>query len=87
MASLSRNLSFLRETNLQKIMVAMFTDLVVPAPAAAVAIAAPVGGVGAAAGGWDTAVNRDLAITTINALVTDVAALRATVALLTRTTA
>lgn len=28
--------------------------------------AAPAGGVGAAAGGWDTAVNRDAAIATIN---------------------
>ena len=87
MASLSRNLSQVNDSNLQKILVAMFADLVAATPAAAVAIAAPVGGVGAAAGGWDTAGNRDLAITTINALVTDVAALRATVALLTKTTA
>lgn len=33
---------------------------------ATVANAAPAGGTGAAAGGWDTAVNRDTAITTIN---------------------
>ena len=61
--------------------------------AAAVPAAAPAGGTGAAAGGWDTAANRDLAITTINdlrthaieldldyeALLVDVAALRTTV--------
>lgn len=35
-------------------------------PAAFVAVC-PAGGVGAAAGGWDTAVNRDAAIATINA--------------------
>ena len=33
----------------------------------------PAGGVGAAAGGWDTAANRDLAITRFNALRVDVA--------------
>lgn len=38
--------------------------------AAAVPAAAPAGGTGAAAGGWDTANNRDLAITTINDLRT-----------------
>lgn len=38
--------------------------------AAAIPAAAPAGGVGAAAGGWDTAVNRDAAITTINGLRT-----------------
>lgn len=38
--------------------------------AAAVPAAAPAGGVGAAAGGWDTAANRDLAIVTINGLRT-----------------
>lgn len=36
--------------------------------AAAVPAAAPAGGVGAAAGGWDTAANRDAAIATINGL-------------------
>lgn len=60
--------------------------------AAAVPAAAPAGGTGAAAGGWDTASNRDLAITTINdlrthaiemdldyeALLVDVAAIRTT---------
>lgn len=38
--------------------------------AAAVPAAAPAGGVGAAEGGWDTAVNRDAAIATINGLRT-----------------
>ena len=38
--------------------------------AAAIPAAAPAGGVGAAAGGWDTGANRDLAITTINDLRT-----------------
>lgn len=38
---------------------------------------APAGGTGAAAGGWDTAGHRDTAIATINALVTDIAALKA----------
>ncbi len=38
--------------------------------AAAVPAAAPAGGTGAAAGGWDTAGNRDSAITTINDLRT-----------------
>jgi len=53
------------------------------ATAAAVSGTVPAGGSGAAAGGWDTAGNRDTAITTItelkttvNALVTDVAAIR-----------
>lgn len=32
--------------------------------------AAPAGGTGAAAGGWDTAPNRDAAITTINTMRT-----------------
>lgn len=38
--------------------------------AAAIPAAAPAGGVGAAAGGWDTAANRDAAIVTINDLRT-----------------
>lgn len=38
----------------------------------AAAAAAPAGGTGAAAGGWDTANNRDAAITTINNLRTRV---------------
>lgn len=38
--------------------------------------AAPAGGTGAAAGGWDTAANRNLAITTINDLRTVVLALQ-----------
>ena len=40
------------------------------AVAAADAAAAPAGGTGAAAGAWDTAANRDLAIDAINATVT-----------------
>lgn len=41
-----------------------------PQSPVAVAAAAPAGGVGAAAGGWDTAANRDIAIATINAMRT-----------------
>lgn len=47
-----------------------------PAQAAAVA-AAPAGGVGTAAGGWDTAGNRDTAIACINNLRTRLASLEA----------
>lgn len=36
----------------------------------------PAGGVGAAAGGWDTAGNRDTAITTITEIKTDLIAVR-----------
>lgn len=36
-------------------------------------LAAPAGGTGTAAGGWDTAANRNLAITSINAAKTDIA--------------
>jgi hypothetical protein len=39
-------------------------------PASAAQAAAPAGGTGAAAGGWDTAGNRDTAIATINAMRT-----------------
>lgn len=39
-------------------------------------LAAPAGGTGAAAGGWSTAANRDLAITSINAARTDIANLK-----------
>ncbi len=39
-------------------------------------VAAPAGGTGAAAGGYDTAGNRDLAIASINAARTDIIALR-----------
>lgn len=55
-----------------------------PVDAAAATVAAPVmtavqdapaGGVGAAAGGWDTAGHRDTAIATINELRADVTAL------------
>lgn len=44
--------------------------------AAATAVAFPPGGTGAAAGGWDTAGNRDLAIARFTALLADVADLR-----------
>lgn len=44
--------------------------------AAATAVAFPAGGTGAAAGGWDTASNRDLAIARFAALLVDVADLR-----------
>lgn len=44
--------------------------------AAATAVAFPAGGTGAAAGGWDTAVNRDLAIDRFAALLVDVASIR-----------
>lgn len=43
--------------------------------AAATQLAPPAGGTGAAAGGWDTAGNRDLAITSLTAARTDIAAL------------
>lgn len=43
-----------------------------PTALTASAAAAPAGGVGAAAGGWDTAANRDAAIATINNLKTRV---------------
>lgn len=44
--------------------------------AAVTQLAAPAGGTGAAAGGWSTAGNRDLAITSINAARTDIANLK-----------
>lgn len=47
------------------------------------AAAAPAGGVGAAAGGYDTAANRDLAIATINNLKTRVDELEARLKALT----
>ncbi|MGI8423578.1 MAG: hypothetical protein ACR2NO_05625 [Chloroflexota bacterium] len=50
------------------------------APAAAVANVAgtiPAGGVGAAAGGWDTAANRNTAITTTSEIITQLNALLA----------
>lgn len=53
-------------------------DVVADAPAQTQA-AAPAGGVGAAAGAYDTAANRDLAIASINAARADIAALRTTV--------
>ncbi len=48
-----------------------------PDNAAVIPASAPAGGTGTAAGGWDTAANRDLAITTINGLVTAVTSLKA----------
>lgn len=56
------------------------TVTTIAAPAAITALAPPAGGVGAAAGAWDTAVNRDAAIASITALRADVTALRTTVA-------
>jgi hypothetical protein len=67
------------------------------APAAVSALAPPAGGTGATAGAYDTAANRDLMIASVTTLrtnliatraevaklVTDIAALRATVATLT----
>lgn len=44
--------------------------------AAVTQVAAPAGGVGIAAGGWSSAVNRDAAITSINAARTDIANLK-----------
>jgi hypothetical protein len=41
-----------------------------PTSLTATVAAAPAGGTGTAAGGWDTAANRDLAIATINNLKT-----------------
>lgn len=52
------------------------TSAAVANAAAATAVAFPPGGTGTAAGGWDTAVNRDLAITRFAALLTDVASIR-----------
>ena len=43
---------------------------------AAVAGTVPVGGTGAAAGGWDTANNRNTAITSANEVITQFNALR-----------
>jgi len=48
------------------------TAVVKPTALTATVAAAPAGGTGAAAGGWDTAGNRDLAIATINNLKTRV---------------
>jgi hypothetical protein len=48
------------------------TAVVKPTALTATVAAAPAGGTGTAAGGWDTAVNRDLAIATINNLKTRV---------------
>ncbi len=109
MASISENLQHVKDFMLQKVLVNMFTPLVVStpaavtaaAPAAVAALAPPAGGTGATAGAYDSAANRDLMITSVTTLrtdliatraevaklVTDITALRATVALLTVTTA
>lgn len=44
--------------------------------ASVIPAAAPAGGVGAAAGGWDTAAHRDATIATINGLVDAVTAIK-----------
>lgn len=49
----------------------------VAACVAAIPAAAPAGGTGAAAGGYDTAANRDLMIATVNGLRTDMIELQA----------
>ncbi|MDP2362898.1 MAG: hypothetical protein Q8M94_03910 [Ignavibacteria bacterium] len=54
----------------QEALVAAIAAATATTIAAAVPAAAPAGGIGAAEGGWDTATNRDLAITTINDLRT-----------------
>ena len=60
--------------------VAQQTTIIDPAACAAMtATNPPAGGVGAAAGGYDTAANRDLMITSQTALVADVAALKTAV--------
>lgn len=51
----------------------------VAASAVTIPSAAPAGGTGTAAGGWDTAVNRDAAIATINGLVTDATGYKTTI--------
>lgn len=51
------------------------TTNTVAAPTAQTQLAPPAGGTGAAAGGWDTAGNRDLGITSITAGRTDVGTL------------
>lgn len=48
----------------------VFTTVVAALPIADVAGSVPAGGVGAAAGGWDTAGNRDTAIATITEIKT-----------------
>lgn len=46
-----------------------------PSRGAPTVLNVPAGGTGAAAGGWDTAVNRDLAITAINLALTQLRAM------------
>lgn len=54
----------------------MFPGTVVASSATQTSLSAPSGGVGSAAGGYDTSVNRDLMITSHNALVADFTSLR-----------
>ena len=67
-------------TNFPNGVTATPTVTTLAAPAAITALNPPAGGAGAAAGAWDTAVNRDAAIASITALRADVTALRTTVA-------
>jgi hypothetical protein len=88
MPSISQRLQFVKDFDLQKILSDLFGAQISSAPsavtavtpAAVAAVAAPAGGVGTAAGGWDTEANRNLAIATINTLRTDLIATRAEVA-------
>lgn len=88
MASLSKNLSFLTDFSMQKVFTNLLGDFVAAAPsaitaaapAAVTAAAPPAGGTGATAGAYDTAANRDLLITSVTALRTDLIATRAEVA-------
>lgn len=66
------------------LLVVSVADLLLPAAgvtdaAAATAVSFPVGGTGTAAGGWDTAGNRDLAIARFAAALADIASLRTAV--------
>lgn len=91
MASLSECMSALQgHPALKRVLNSLFSSMVSAAPSALTAatpaaitsLAPPAGGVGAAAGGWDTAGNRDLAIASITAIRTDLAATRTQVAAL-----
>mgnify|MGYP001109962058 CR=1 FL=1 len=56
------------------------TAITAVTPAAVTALVPPAGGTGAAAGAYDTAANRDLLIASVTALRTDLIATRAEVA-------
>lgn len=66
--------AFRWESDGTKMLLSFFGGSAAPKPTALTptVAAAPAGGTGTAAGAWDTAVNRDLAITTINNLKTRV---------------